>query len=155
MVLGIPSSLQRQAASLQGAYNNAGRMSDAFAELRSKTDRLSQAASKNRQSAQNAVASTIDILEGVQSRIKALVVRVEQELSALQTNIILHVDESISGLQGQRAGTTDVKVYDLTNEADAVADCTRNLLQSWQQNEEEYMATLAQVVVFNSWTSAW
>ncbi|KAK0524670.1 hypothetical protein OC834_000481 [Tilletia horrida] len=155
MVLGIPNSLQRQALSLQGAYTHAGRMSDGFAELRSKTHLLSQAASKNQQSAQHAVSAAIGILEDMQVRIKALVGRVEQELHTLQTDINSHVGESISGLQGKLGGPEMSGVHDLTSAVGEMADCTARLLSSWQQNEEEYMATLAQVVIFNSWTSAW
>ncbi|KAK0525476.1 hypothetical protein OC834_005162 [Tilletia horrida] len=168
LVVGIPASLQRQASTLSGAYINAGRISNSFAGLRSSTFLLAQAAKQHRSNAEETVKSSLGLVQSLQLRIdeqlqkssskllsdvSGLETRIEEELTSIKSALHEQIKDGLRGLQEHLDGSAGTQR--ISEALDAVQISTDKLLEDCQSNEEEYMSTLAQVVVFNSWTSAW
>ncbi|KAK0519733.1 hypothetical protein OC842_007344 [Tilletia horrida] len=149
-------------------------MSNSFAGLRSSTFLLAQAAKQQQRSVENAVRASLGTVQSLQLRlddqlqksssklladVSNLECRIQQEFSSIKSSLQDQIREGLRALQEQldepTASERITETQRISEAMDAVKISTDKLLEDCQSNEEEYMSTLAQVVVFNSWTSAW
>ncbi|KAK0521952.1 hypothetical protein OC834_006468 [Tilletia horrida] len=167
---GIPASLQQYSGTLQGAYLNSGRMSEGVAQLHALDASASRLMGRRQQltsDMEGIVTHTLSVVEkdvkaelhSTQSKlaheVQSLQSRIETEMANIELRVCSRLATAVATVQ-QTLASTDVCVQqDLKDLGQNLKDCITKLQTGISCTEEDYMASLAQLLIVNAWTTAW
>ncbi|CAD6884484.1 unnamed protein product [Tilletia laevis] len=167
---GVPGNLIRYASALEGAYLNSGRLSDGLARLNSVTLSLSSVSEHNVKEMERLHGQLLNDLQhledGVKHELTTAQGRLQMQVQGMQAQLQEELDQThqrvhqqlLAGLRrirGQMVATNEASSVQLEAAVSDVSGCAAQLRTDIQHNEADYMQALSQLLIYNSWTSAW
>ncbi|KAK0526714.1 hypothetical protein OC835_005196 [Tilletia horrida] len=167
---GIPASLQQHASTLQGAYVNSGRLSEGLTQLGAFDGAMTGVVSRRLKITQQTNVSVARTLAHVQSdvnaelrsahdkvsdEVKALQMRLEMELTSAEKRVSSRLAGAVEAVREALANTDSGWQDDVKDVLQTLKTCIAKVQGGIETTEEDYMASLAQLLIFNAWTTAW
>ncbi|CAD6978101.1 unnamed protein product [Tilletia controversa] len=168
-VSGIPPILASQAQTIQGAYVNSGRMSEGLARLQSSRVMFQQAAKRNSSAAERTEGAISALLTAMQTDVRQRIMhseaRLSDELDGVKTRlrtemahnhqtIERHLQDTAKMVRSVMKRTRDDAQCGLTDALEFLNICGLKLQEGINNTENDYMGSLAQILVSNAWTTA-
>ncbi|KAK0528694.1 hypothetical protein OC835_004564 [Tilletia horrida] len=157
--IGVPGSVLQQAPALAGAYRNSGKMTAGLAELKSAASRTVEVSTHSVKAVEMLHAELKSGLEQLEANLEQEMAQAQRRVSDEMQRAQAHIHQSILGdvrnMVQRLASTKDVGNQAIHDATVALARCTDRLQEDLQQSEANFMESLAQLVVYNSWTTAW
>ncbi|KAK0522550.1 hypothetical protein OC842_006432, partial [Tilletia horrida] len=156
--LGIPGNVLQQVPALAGAYRNSGKMTAGLEKLSTATTRTVEASTRNMETVERLQTTLTNGLKQLETNLKDELEqaqrRVADEMERIQVHIRRNVLGDISRMVAQ-LGTLETSGYrDVDDAAGVLRQCVAQLRTDVQEGEANFMDSLAQLVVYNSWTTA-
>ncbi|KAE8220704.1 hypothetical protein CF319_g5811 [Tilletia indica] len=170
LIPGIPEGLFPSGHAIEAAYMNSGRMSEGLARLQSSTILLKNASIKNGASADYTRRHVSGLLmtmhKDVLGMLSAMQERLDDEMDGIrakvrkdQASTLAAVDRHVQGSVSAVENALQDAGGEVRNEFNAaleyLKECGSGLQQDINTTERGYMRTLAQLIISNTWSSAW